>query len=98
MVLRRIEVDHFVARTAFDDDVAQRFAPLRDGARMHGVEIQFGHLGERLRRAFATLTDDSPDGYRERPTSGAKVSTACLSPSSRTSANGSEKRAAKNTY
>ena len=25
MVLRRIEIDHFVARTALDDDVAQRF-------------------------------------------------------------------------
>lgn len=65
---------------------------------MHGVEIQFGNLRKRIIRAFSTLTDDSPTAIVSVRTSGAKVSTACLSPNSCTSANGSEKRAAKNTY
>ena len=44
-----------------------------------------------LRRAFAALTDDNPTAIVSVSVSGAKVSTACLSPSSRTSAKGSEK-------
>ena len=67
MVLRRIEVGHLVARAAFDDDVAQRFAPLPDGAGMHGVEIQFGNLRKRIHTGVFDADGRQSHGDRERP-------------------------------
>ena len=66
MVLRRIEIDHFVARTALDDDVAQRFAPQRGGTRMHGIEIQLRHLGDAVETGILSADRRQPDGYRKR--------------------------------